>query len=100
MCLFSYNPDQPIRVSRRVREPSILGADGVFPTGSATEEEEGEADEMMWIALDRYDIMLDGFFSVTERSSSDKACIFFIVDMITNTKSNCPNVFKICVVWQ
>ena len=27
--------------------------------------------------------------------------IFSLVDMITNTKfSNCPNVFKNCVVWQ
>ena len=27
--------------------------------------------------------------------------MFFLVDMITNTKfSNCPNVFKIGVVWQ
>ena len=27
--------------------------------------------------------------------------IFFLVDMITNTKfSNCPNVFKICIVQQ
>ena len=27
--------------------------------------------------------------------------IFSLVGMITNTKfSNCPNVFKICVVWQ
>ena len=27
--------------------------------------------------------------------------IFSLVDMLTNTKfSNCPNVFKNCVVWQ
>ena len=65
MCLFSYNPDQPIRVSRRVQGPSIFGADDVFPTGNATEEEEGEADEMKWMVLDLYNIMLDGFFSVT-----------------------------------
>ena len=37
---------------------------------------------------------------VVKRTSSDKAYIS-LVDMITNTKFlNCPNVFKIGVVWQ